>query len=151
MIAESAALKALLLLYSRAQTVQIAESALAFARFSIEERLARWILMCHDRHGYDDIPLTHELLSVMLGTRRAGVTTTLHILEGAGMIRSTRGNITVRDRSKLSEAAGGSYGGSEAEYNRLFPFANECTARLIEHSERKGRTEQSRSLPPHDL
>ena len=81
LMAKSESLKAVLLLYSRAQAVQFAKSALAFGRFSIEERLARWILMCHDRHGSDDLPLTHDLLSVMLGSRRAGITTTVHVLE----------------------------------------------------------------------
>lgn len=56
----------------------------------------------------------------MLGTRRSSVTTTLHVLEGNGLIRARRGTITVRDHGKLKELADDSYGLAEAEYERLF-------------------------------
>ncbi len=95
------------------------QSALSYGRFSLDERLARWILMCHDRLRQDEIVLTHEFLSLMLGTRRAGVTTAMHILEGMGMIRSKRGVVIVLNREKLIDTAGGSYGVAEAEYARL--------------------------------
>ncbi len=75
--------------------------------------------MCHDRLQQDEIALTHEFLSLMLGTRRAGVTTAMHILEGMGMVRSKRGVVVVLSREKLIETAGGSYGVAEAEYTRL--------------------------------
>jgi len=80
-------------------------------------------LMCHDRVDGDDLPLVHEFLSMMLGVRRPGVTIAVQTLEGAGVIKAKRGHIIVRDRAKLEEAAGGSYGVPEAEYRRLFgPF-----------------------------
>ncbi len=85
----------------------------------IEERLARWLLMCHDRVDEDDLPLTHEVIALMLGVRRAGVTEALNILEGQGIIRAGRGNIVVLQRTKLEKAAGDSYGVPEAEYRRL--------------------------------
>jgi hypothetical protein len=65
------------------------------------------------------MPLTHEFLALMLGVRRAGVTTALHMLEGAQTIRATRGLITVRDRAKLQAKARGAYGIPETEYKRL--------------------------------
>ena len=67
----------------------------------------------------DDLPLTHDFLGIMLGVRRSGVTLSLHMLEAAGMIRSKRGVITVLNRERLEEVAGGSYGVPEAEYRRL--------------------------------
>jgi len=118
-IAERPDAKALFLRYSRAHAVQVMQSALAYGRFSLEERLARWLLMCHDRLRNDEIALTHEFLSLMLGTRRAGVTTAMHILEGFGMIKSRRGVVIVRSREQLIDTAGGSYGVAEAEYGRL--------------------------------
>jgi CRP-like cAMP-binding protein len=116
---DAPALQRLFLLFNESRAIQVAHTALANGRHTIEERLARWILMCHDRDDGDDIALTHEFLSLMLGVRRAGVTTALHILEGALIIRSTRGNIHIRDRVRLETVAGESYGMPEQEYERL--------------------------------
>ena len=119
----SPALHGLLLRYVQAFLTMLARTALANAGYTTEERLARWVLMAHDRMDGDEVPLTHEFLSLMLGVHRPGVTIALHLLEGAGMIRAKRGLITVRDRGKLEDAAGGSYGVAEAEYERLIgPF-----------------------------
>lgn len=81
--------------------------------------MARWLLMCHDRLDGDDLPLTHEFLSVMLGVRRSGVTLAIQTLEGAKIITARRGLLSVLDRAKLEEVAGDSYGQPEAEYARL--------------------------------
>jgi hypothetical protein len=86
------------------------------------ERLARWLLMCHDRLQTDDLPLTHEFLSIMLGVRRSGVTNEIHILEGIHAIKATRGNIRIVDRQKLEDVAGGSYGIPEDEYEQYIGF-----------------------------
>ncbi|MGV1873733.1 Crp/Fnr family transcriptional regulator [Agrobacterium rosae] len=110
--------QALVLRYLHSFTIQVSYTALANARFSIYERLSRWLLMCQDRLG-DDLGLTHQFLSVMLGVRRSGITDQLHLLEGIGAIRSTRGNIRILDRNKLEDIAGGSYGVAEREYERL--------------------------------
>jgi CRP-like cAMP-binding protein len=99
--------------------VQTAHTALANGRARIEERLARWLLMAHDRMERPDLPLTHELLSVMLGVRRPGVTDALHRLEGYRTIRARRGVITILDRERLLEIADASYGLPETEYRRL--------------------------------
>lgn len=112
-------LQAMLMRYVQAFAVQTAHTALANGRSKLEERLSRWLLMCHDRLGSDEVPLTHEFLALMLGVRRSGVTLALHILEGRGLIRSKRSRILVVDRDGLEESAGGSYGVPESEYRRL--------------------------------
>ncbi|MBO9171916.1 Crp/Fnr family transcriptional regulator [Rhizobium sp. L80/93] len=110
--------QALVLKYLHSFTIQVSYTALANARFSIYERLSRWLLMCQDRLG-DDLGLTHQFLSIMLGVRRSGITDQLHLLEGIGAIKSTRGNIQILNRAKLKDIAGGSYGVAEQEYQRL--------------------------------
>jgi CRP-like cAMP-binding protein len=87
----SPALKSAVLLYSQVFTTQVAETSRANARHTVETRLARWLLMAHDRTDGDDLPLTHEFLSLMLGVRRPGITVSLHVLEGEHMIRARRG------------------------------------------------------------
>jgi CRP-like cAMP-binding protein len=109
----------LLLRYVQSCELQLAYSALANARYEMPQRLARWLLMSHDRIRLPDLPLTHEFLSIMLGVRRPGVTDQVHILEGLGIIKATRGNIQILDRPKLEKLAGGCYGIPEREYERL--------------------------------
>ena len=116
---ESAALRGLLLRYAQAFTIQVAYTALANGRYGIDERLARWLLMCHDRVDGDTFPITHEFLALMLGVRRAGVTTALQGLEGLEAIKASRGKIEIVDRDELVKCAGASYGVPEREYERL--------------------------------
>ena len=71
----------------------------------VEERLARWLLMSHDRIGADTMPLTQEFLGQMLGTRRSSVSMAASILQRAGMITYTRGSVTILDKRKLAKAA----------------------------------------------
>lgn len=118
-MAASPSLQALMMRYLYSCQVQVAHTALANGRYNMNERLARWLLMCHDRLEGDEIPMTHEFLSLMLGVRRSGVTNEIHILEGIGVIKATRGNLRVVDRVKLEEVAGGCYGLAEREYDRL--------------------------------
>lgn len=119
----SATLFGHLLRYSQTLAVQAALTAASNAHYDLPERLARWLLMCHDRVEGDRIALTHEFIANMLAVRRSGVTVTLHTLEGTGAIRSSRGLVTVTDRARLEEIAGDAYGEAEAEYRRLIgPF-----------------------------
>jgi len=118
-VAEDAMMRDFFLRYVHCCQIQLASSALANARYTMHERLARWLLMCHDRLEGDDLPLTHEFLALMLGVRRSGVTNELHVIEGLGAIRSTRGNVRILDRGRLQEMARGSYGVAEREYERL--------------------------------
>jgi len=71
----------------------------------VEERLARWLVMSQDRIGGDTLPLTQEFLGQMLGTRRSSVSVAASVLQKAGMITYTRGNVTIIDKPKLTEAA----------------------------------------------
>lgn len=119
----SESLRNAMLRYVQSLSIQAELTAASNARDPLLDRLARWLLMCHDRVDGDQIELTHEFASIMLAVRRAGVTVTLHTLEATGSIRSTRGLVTIADRARLGEIAGSSYGGAEAEYRRLVgPF-----------------------------
>lgn len=100
-------------------SVQLAHTAVSNAVHDVNQRLARWLLMCHDRVPGNEIGLTHEFVAMMLAVRRPSVTTSLHTLEGSGFIRSQRGMITIRNRSALEEFAHDAYGRPEAEYRRL--------------------------------
>lgn len=118
-VEESSALRRMMLRYVQTMVVQMGQSAVANARHQIEGRLARWLVMCHDRVDGDEIALTHEFMAIMIGAQRSGVTVALHVLEGTGMIRSSRGRVTIVDRCKLEDLAEDSYGLAEAEYRRL--------------------------------
>lgn len=108
-----------LLRFVQSFIVQVSSTAVANASYNVEQRLARWLLMAHDRADSDQLSLTHDFLSMMLGVRRPGVTVATHVLEGEHAIRATRGAIRVVDREKLKVFAGDSYGLAEAEYLRL--------------------------------
>lgn len=108
------------LLYAHAFSVQTTYTAIANGRGKIEERLARWLLMAHDRVDTDELDLTHEFLSLMLGVRRSGVTIALQLLVKQGIIKAHRGGISVLDREGLEEISNGAYGTPEAEFQRLF-------------------------------
>jgi CRP-like cAMP-binding protein len=71
----------------------------------VDERLARWLLMCQDRIGGDDVPLTQEFLAHMLGTRRASVTVAAGILQKAGLITYNRGKVRIVSRDNLKLAS----------------------------------------------
>lgn len=115
----SLSLRDSLLKFVQAFGVQTTHTAVSNAQSRLDVRLARWLLMAHDRIGDDTLPLTHEFLSLMLGVRRAGVTETLHVLRERGLISYGRGQIAVKDRKGLERAAGEAYGVPEAEYRRL--------------------------------
>ena len=118
-IAESAALRALLLRYAQCYMSQVSQSSACNRAHSIEERCARWLLMTHDRVGADEFPLTHEFLSYMLGVRRAGVTVAAGMLQKAGLIEYKHGHIKVVDREGLEAASCACYGIIRETYDRL--------------------------------
>ena len=82
---------------------QVTQTALANGRSKIEERLARWLLMADDRIDGDELPLTHEFLSLMLGVQRSGVTLAVQALEADGLIAARRGRISILKRAKLEK------------------------------------------------
>jgi len=116
---DSPTLRVSLLHFAQAFMVQTAHTAAANARAKLEERLARWLLMGHDRVDGDELSLTHEFLSLMLGVRRPGVTVAFGLLEQKGLVSTKRGLNIIEDRAGLEELAGGFYGVPESESSRL--------------------------------
>jgi CRP-like cAMP-binding protein len=118
-IAKSDTLRNLLLKFAHVLMVQTAQTAIANARSNIDRRLARWILMAHDRTGDNTLYLTHEFLALMLGVRRPGVTEALQKLKGRRLIDTGRSQVIMRDRRGIERMAGEAYGVPEKEYRRL--------------------------------
>lgn len=115
----SPSLRAIVMKSVSAFNVQTAHTAIANARAKVEERLARWLLMAHDRVDGDELPLTHEFLSMMLAVRRAGVTDALKAFGQKKLIRSGHAKITILNRSGIEKVANGFYGVPESEWRRL--------------------------------
>ena len=119
----SRSLTSTLLRYVNVFMVQGSQTALANGRGRLDERLARWLLMWHDRVLADELIITHEFLAVLLGVRRQGVTVALHELAGKGLIRSPPSHVRVLARDALHPEAHRFYGIPEAEYDRSIGFA----------------------------
>lgn len=90
--------------FSHVLMVQIAQTAFANGKAKVENRLARWLVMVHDRQDGDELVLTHEFIAVMLGVRRPGVTDALHVLEGKGLVRGGRGVLEIVNRKGSSHS-----------------------------------------------
>lgn len=105
--------------YLLASFVQSAQNAACNRLHAIAERLARWLLTCHDRVASDHMPLTHEFLAAMLGAPRTTVTLAAGTLHQAGLIDYSRGHVTIKDRKKLEETACECYRIVRDEYDRL--------------------------------
>ena len=118
-ISERPSLHAPLLRFAHTFNVQVSQTAVANGHYTINQRLARWLLMCQDRADSHEFPMTHQFLSVMLTVRRAGITDALTALEGLKCIRALRGRILITDRKCLEQIAGAAYGIPEGEYQRL--------------------------------
>ena len=118
-MAASDTLRAVLLKFVQVFMVQTAHTAIANARSHINQRLARWILMAHDRTRDTTLPLTHEFLALMLGVRRAGVTEALQSLKRHKLIDTGRNKILLLNRKGIEQLAADSYGTPEKEYRRL--------------------------------
>lgn len=101
----SPAIRERLLQYVHVLVSQKAQIALCNARHNIETRLARWLLMALDRMDADNVPVTHDLLAMLLGVRRPGVTEALKLLSADGLITRTRGSVRVPSRDRLKERA----------------------------------------------
>ena len=91
--------------YVQFMMVQTAQCAACNARHGLPERLARWLLFSMDRIESDDLPMTQEFLSYMLGVRRAGVSVVANSLQNDGLIRQSRGKVTLLDRAGLEAKA----------------------------------------------
>ena len=108
-----------LLRYAQALLEQTAQSVACNRRHAMEERCARWLLATRDRAGSDRFPLTHEFLAAMLGTRRASVTVAAGMLQQAGLIKYSRGKVTILDSERLEEASCECYRVVRAQHARL--------------------------------
>jgi len=114
------AFRILLLRYALVHHGQVARTAACNGRHHIDQRLARWLLMAHDRTtGNDEFPMTHEFLAMMLGVRRAGVTIAAGHLQKAGFIHYERGCIEVTDRPGLESVSCECYGIVRRAQDRL--------------------------------
>jgi len=118
-LARAGQLQVLLLRYTLAAIRQISQTAACNRSHHVGERLARWLLTCHDRVNGDELKLTQEFIAEMLGTRRSGVSEAAMLLQGAGFIRYSRGHITVLDREGLEEFACECYATVKVEFDRL--------------------------------
>jgi CRP-like cAMP-binding protein len=115
----SSKLRRHLLHYVLAFQAQVTLTAACNARHPIELRLARWLLIAHDRAGADEFPMTHEFLSMMLGVRRPGVTVAAGMLQKAGLIHYSRGRMSILDRPGLEIASCECYHTVRHEFARL--------------------------------
>ncbi|HYD53866.1 MAG TPA: Crp/Fnr family transcriptional regulator [Gemmatimonadaceae bacterium] len=117
----------LLLRYAQALIEQTAQSVACNRKHEMGERCARWLLATRDRVGGDTFQLTHEYLAAMLGVRRASVTVAAGMLQQAGLIRYSRGRVTILDRERLEEASCECYRVVRGQHARLLGAAAEST------------------------
>lgn len=116
-------LRRLLHRYALVHHGQVARTAACNGRHQTDQRLARWLLMAHDRAEDDTFPITHEMLGMMLAVRRAGISVAAGALQKAGLIRYSAGRITITDRPGLEAASCECYGITRRAWDRLFGLA----------------------------
>lgn len=118
--AHSLPLQQLLLRYTQALITQVCQTAVCNRLHSLEQRLCRWLLLCHDRKNGSDLLMTQELIAHMLGGRRESVTVAAGHLQDAGLIHYCRGRISILDRAGFESNACECYRIVEIEVDRLF-------------------------------
>ena len=109
----------LLLRYTQALITQMAQTAVCNRHHSVEQQLCRWLLLSLDRLPGNELSMTQELIANMLGVRREGVTEAAGKLQRDGLIRYTRGRITVLDRANLEKSVCECYAVVKKEFDRL--------------------------------
>jgi CRP-like cAMP-binding protein len=129
----------LLMRYTQALITQVAQTAVCNRHHSVDQQLCRWLLMCLDRLPGNEMPMTHEVISSMLGVRREGVSAAAGKLQEEGLIHCGRGRIIVLDRPKLERRACECYGVVIREYARL-------VSGMSSTHDHHQRTEQCRPL-----
>jgi CRP-like cAMP-binding protein len=113
------AFQKMMLRYTQALMTQISQTAVCNRLHTVEQQLCRWLLLSHDRLNSDELVMTHDLISNMLGVRREGVTLAAQKLAKRNLIKNVRGTIKLIDRQGLEEAVCECYAVVNAEYNRL--------------------------------
>lgn len=116
---EHPASRALLFRYGEFMRAQVAQIAACNGNRNLEQRLARWLLMTHDRASGDRFLMTHEFMATMLCVHRPSVTVAARTLQRAGLIRCGNGDITVVDRPGLEAAACECHGVVRRQYHKL--------------------------------
>jgi len=106
--------------YMHASFAQISQTALCNRLHTVEERLARWLLLCEDRMNGDHISLTHEMLGKMLGTRRSTVSLAAATLQNAGLLNYNRGRIAIKDRKGLLRISCTCYEMVQRRFEKLY-------------------------------
>jgi CRP-like cAMP-binding protein len=129
---KSTVLRDLLQRYAHYGITQLAQNAACNRLHSLEARCCRWLLIAHDNVRSDSFPLTHEVLAMMLGVQRTGVSLATTMLQQSGLIRSARGRVFVTDRPGLEAAACECYGALRSELDDLFGAS---ALKLIRQSE----------------
>ncbi|MFM9424959.1 CRP-like cAMP-binding protein [Variovorax sp. GrIS 2.14] len=112
----------LLLRYTMALIVQMSQTAVCNRHHSLDQQLCRWLLLSLDRLAGNELSMTQELIANMLGVRREGVSESALKLQKDGLIRYSRGRITVLDRPGLELRTCECYAVVKAEYDRLLPL-----------------------------
>jgi CRP-like cAMP-binding protein len=120
-VQKNAHLHSLLLSFTNALQVQVTQTAACNSRHELSQKLARWLLSARDRTNSDELALSHEFISMMLGRRRAGVTVALGNMKKAGLIENSLGRVKLLDRRGLEKAACECYRVVRDEYRRLLP------------------------------
>ena len=118
-IDRSATLRDRCLRYVETLMVQSSQVAACNARHNLPERLARWLLMVRERIDSDNLPMTQEFLSVMLGVRRSGVSVAASTLQAGGLIRVQRGHVMILDQDGLAAASCDCYRTIQASRERI--------------------------------
>ena len=113
----------LLLLYTQALLTQFSQSAVCNRLHSVEQRLCRCLLLSHDRVQSNELVMTQELISNILGVRREGISVAAHQLQESGLIRYSRGRITIADRPGLESRVCECYQVVKTECDRLLPYS----------------------------
>jgi CRP-like cAMP-binding protein len=111
--------RARVLRYAHMLMSQVSQTTLCNTLHTVEQRLARWLLLARLRLGSDTIPVTHELISQLLGVRRSGVTVTIGNFEQAGLVSRGRGFVRVESHTELGVASCGCYGLLADEYGKF--------------------------------
>jgi len=119
------AMQHLLLRYTQALLTQMAQTAVCNRHHSLDQQLCRWLLLSLDRLAGNELIMTQELIANMLGVRREGVTEAAGNLQSAGLIKYSRGRITVLDRGGLQTRTCECYAVVKAEFDRLLPGGTE--------------------------
>jgi CRP-like cAMP-binding protein len=122
------ALQHLLLRYTQALITQMTQTAVCNRHHSVDQQLCRWLLLSLDRLPGNELVMTQELIANMLGVRREGVTEAAGKLQDEGLIRYSRGHITILDRQQLEARVCECYAVVKKEYERLLPEGIQATS-----------------------